>query len=96
MSFNFMVSPGTILKEYIDERNITQKELAQMTDSSERHVSNLINAKVKLTEEFALKLEKVFADVRAEFWLDIEYKYRLHILRGEDTTEDLDKISKEY
>lgn len=84
MGFNFVVSPGTILKEYMDARNITQKDLAKITESSERHISNLINGKIKLTEEFAIKLEQVFEDIRAEFWMDIETAYRLHLLRNDD------------
>ena len=84
MGFNFVVSPGTILKEYMDARNITQKDLANMTESSERHVSNLINGKIKLTEEFAIKLEQVFQDVKAEFWMELETAYRLHVLRNDD------------
>ena len=56
MGFNFVVSPGTILKEYMDARNITQKDLAKITESSERHISNLINGKIKLTEELLISL----------------------------------------
>lgn len=84
MGFNFVVSPGTILKEYMDVRNITQKDLANITRSSERHVSNLINGKIKLTEEFAIKLEQIFQDVKAEFWMELETAYRLHLLRNND------------
>jgi len=82
MEQNFAVAPGTILKEYMDSRNITQKELSSMTNSSERHISNLINAKVKLTEEFALKLETVFDDINAE---DLKSTYKLFNLRNEET-----------
>ena len=85
MEQNFAVAPGTILKEYMDSRNITQKELSSMTNSSERHISNLINAKVKLTEEFALKLETVFDDINAEFWIDLKSTYKLFNLRNEET-----------
>jgi addiction module HigA family antidote len=84
MGLNFVVSPGTILKEYMDARNITQKDLASLTESSERHVSNLINGKIRLTEEFAIKLEHVFQDVKAEFWMELETAYRLHLLRNDD------------
>jgi|AntRauTorcE11897_2_1112592.scaffolds.fasta_scaffold07731_5 HTH-type transcriptional regulator/antitoxin HigA len=77
MSFDFVVAPGTILKEYVENRNIGQKELAKQTNSSERHISNIINSKVKLSEEFALKLEDVFPDVKAEFWKDLESYYQI-------------------
>lgn len=97
MNFNFMVSPGNILKEYMESNNITQKELAAITESSQRHISNVINGKVKLTEEFALKLEKVFKGVKAEFWMDLEVAHRLHLLRMESSdTHDALEIVRKY
>jgi len=97
MGQNFAVAPGTILKEYMDTREITQKELANITNSSERHVSNLINAKTRLTEEFALKLENVFEDVKAEFWMELESAYRLYLLRNEEQEFlNLKQLSEDY
>jgi len=97
MAFNFIVAPGTILKEYMDSRSITQKDLARITGSSERHISNLINAKVRLTEDFALKLEDAFGDVVAEFWMDLESTYKLKILRKQNESPNLLKvIAKDY
>jgi len=97
MGFNYFISTGTILKEYMDSRNISQKELARLTESSEKHVSNLINGKVKLTEQFSIKLEKVFSDVKAEFWMELESKYRLMLLRKkENEFPSLDVVAKEF
>lgn len=83
--FNFFTPPGEILKEYMDARNINQKELAKITNSSERHISQVINGKVRISEEFALKLESVFSDVKAEFWLGLETSYQLFLLRNKDS-----------
>ena len=97
MELNFAVSPGTILKEYMDARGLTQKKLAEITESSERHISNLINGKIRLTEDFALKLEDVFLDVKAEFWANLETAYRLYLLRNEETEiKNLKSIAKEF
>lgn len=97
MNNNFLVATGTILKEYMNARNISQKELAKVLDSSERHISNLINGNAKLSEELALKLERAFPDIKAEFWLDIEKNYRLNLLRDElDETEEIKNIAKDY
>lgn len=98
---NYIVSTGTILKEYLEENNITQKELAEKIGSSERHISNVINGKVEVTTEFALKLEKAFPDAKAEFWLDLEKHYRLNLLRNqhkEIELKDLElkELSGEY
>ncbi len=75
------VKVGVILKEYLECRKIQQKDVAIITDSSTRHVSCLINGKQKLSYEYAIKLEKVFPDVKAEFWLDIEQQYQLFKIR---------------
>jgi len=97
MELNFAVSPGIILKEYMDARGLTQKRLAEITDSSERHISNLINGKVRLSEDFALKLEEVFIDVKAEFWMNLETAYKLYLLRNEETEiKGLKNIAEEF
>lgn len=97
MELNFAVSPGTILKEYMDARGLTQKKLAEITESSERHISNLINGKIRLTEDFALKLEKVFSDVKAEYWMNLETAYKLYLLRNEETEiKGLKTIAEEF
>lgn len=83
--FNYFTPPGEILKEYMDEYKINQKELASITKFSERHISQVVNAKARITEEFALKLEDAFPDVQAEFWLDLETKYQLFLLRNKDS-----------
>lgn len=95
---NYVVTPGEILKEYMDSRGLTQKDLSSITSTSERHISELINGKVKLSEEFALKLEKVFDDVKAEFWVSIETAYRLYALREYTFSKqaDLKTLSKEF
>lgn len=97
----YIVPTGSIIKEYLQERKITQKELATLIDSSERHVSEIITGKARVTEDFALKLEKVFPDIDAIFWLELEAQYQLDKLREESTKSkydavDLDKIIKDY
>src|SRR5690554_5727983 len=95
MGINYNVSPGEILKEYMESRNIKQKELAEMISSSERHISMVVNGKAKITEEFAIRLEKAFPDVMAEFWLELENAYRLHLLRTKTYDEkELDLVNK--
>lgn len=93
----YFTKPGIILKEYLDSRGITQKELAKLTLHSEKHISNIMNAKRRITEVFALKLEYIMPDTKAEFWMNIETTYRLWLLKhtphnfmpcGEDTRCD--------
>ena len=60
-SKNFIaIPPGETIREQLENRGMTQKEFAQRMDMSEKHISNLINGKVELTIEMALRLEDVF------------------------------------
>lgn len=68
------VPPGETLKELIEDRGMTQKELADRLDVSPKHVSELINGKVGLTEKIALKLESVLG-VSSDFWINLEENY---------------------
>lgn len=100
MSKNFLVPTGSIIKEYLETYEITQKELAERIDSSEKHISNVLNGKNRLTEEFALKLEKVLVNIPASYWLNYETKYREHLARQEELVKandwDLKELSKRF
>ncbi|MDD3140106.1 MAG: ImmA/IrrE family metallo-endopeptidase [Lachnospiraceae bacterium] len=84
MNNNFLVPTGNIIKEYLDEYGISQKELSNRAGISEKHISNVIKGNSRLTEEFALKLEKVLTGVPASYWLNYEAKYRESLAREEE------------
>jgi plasmid maintenance system antidote protein VapI len=65
VGLNYAVAPGTILKEYIEERGLLQKVIAERIGVSAKHLSNIINGKVRLSEEVALSLEEIFVDISA-------------------------------
>lgn len=100
MNENFLVPTGNIIKEYLEEYGITQKDLADRINSSEKHISNVIKGKNRLTEEFALKLEKVISEVPASYWLNYEAKYREQLAREEELVAinkwNLKEISKRF
>lgn len=97
---NFLVPTGRIIKEYLEEYGISQKELSERIDSSEKHISNVLNGKCRLTEEFALKLEKIIIGVPASYWLNYETKYREQMAREEEMVAiskcDLQEIAKRF
>lgn len=78
---NYIVPTGTILEKYMQARKISKNMLAKITNSSEKHVLEVISGKVPFSREFALKLEKVFPDVNALFWLELEAQYQLDKLK---------------
>lgn len=100
MNKEFLVPTGDIIKEYLEESNISQKQLAERTNISEKHISNVLRGKSRLTEDFALKLEKVLVGVPASYWLNYEMKYREYLAREEELARinswDLNAISKRF
>ena len=90
MTSGFMVPTGFIIKEYLDEYGINQKELCKRLGMSEKHISNLLNGKSRLTEEVALKLETIMKDVPASYWLNYETKYRLYLAQVAEDKNILD------
>jgi len=81
MNTEFIVPTGKIIKEYLEEYGINQKELSARLGMSEKHISNFLNGKIRLTEDFALKLEKVLVGIPASYWLNYESKYREMLAR---------------
>lgn len=74
--------PGDTILDIIEERNWSQAELATRLGYSEKHVSQLVNGKVPLSDETAMRLERVLGS-NAGFWLAREAKYREHCARLE-------------
>lgn len=100
MNNNYIASTGMLIKDYLNEYALNQKTLAIRTGMSERHISNVLNGNNRLTEEFALKLEKVLPNIKASYWLNYEAKYREHIARNKELQRiaklDLQEISKRF
>lgn len=74
--------PGDTLLDIIEERDWTQAELAQRLGYTTKHVNQLIKGKVPLTEDAAIRLERVVGST-VGFWLAREAKYRERCARLE-------------
>lgn len=89
--------PGDTIIDIIEDKGWTQQELAGRIGLSEKHVSQLVNGKVPLTDETALKLSSALGS-SVGFWLSREAKYREHLARIEEEkncsawTEWLDQL----
>lgn len=75
--------PGATLKEQLEERNMTQTELASILGITQKHMSNLIHGKTALTQEMARKLELALG-VPATFWMNLETIYQQKRIRAEE------------
>lgn len=69
------VPPGATIGEQLETRGMAQKEFSIRMDMSEKHISRLINGKVELTKDVALRLESVLG-IPASFWNRMETQYR--------------------
>ena len=74
--------PGDTILDAAEERGWTQVELGLRLGYSEKHMSQLINGKVPLSIDAALRLERVLGST-AEFWLAREAQYQHHKARLE-------------
>lgn len=79
---DYMTTPGEILRDTIRSKNLTQEQAAEDLGTSAKTLSNIINNKVSITPEMALKLEYVL-ETPASFWNNLaknyqEYQLRIH------------------
>lgn len=70
--------PGDTILDILEERDWTQNQLAERLGYSTKHVSQLINGKVALSEDAAIRLQNVFG-APAGFWLTREAQYRQRV-----------------
>ncbi len=74
-----LIHPGETILEVINDREITQKELAIRTGFSEKHISTVINGKKSISEDLAKKLEYAL-DIPASFWRNLQTNYDLELV----------------
>lgn len=87
---HYAFPPGDTIVELLEDRNMSQKELAARMNMSEKHISKLINGDVILTPETALKLDYVFGG-GMKFWLNLEARYREDLLTvNQENQMDID------
>jgi len=83
LSREFIIHPGETLKEVLEERGMSQKELALRTGVTEPHVSNVINGQKAISVTFAKKLEYALG-VDASFWINLQANYDKELADFED------------
>lgn len=74
--------PGESILDMAEERGWTQAELAERLGYTEKHVSQLMNGKVPVSVDAALRLERVLGST-LDFWLNLEANYQKHKARHE-------------
>jgi HTH-type transcriptional regulator/antitoxin HigA len=77
---DWAVPPGETLQELLEERGMSQRELARRTGLSPKHVNKLLQGLVPLSADVAMRLERV-TGVTANFWNRREANYRSDLER---------------
>jgi HTH-type transcriptional regulator / antitoxin HigA len=83
---DWAVAPGEILLEALQDRGMTQAELAQRMARPPKTVNEIIKGKAAITAETALQLERALG-ISARFWNGLESTYRDSLARQEAQRE---------
>jgi len=79
---DWISSPGDTISDLMEERDWNQVELAKRLGFSTKHLNQLIKGKASLSEDAALRLERVLGST-ARFWLNREALYREQLAKQE-------------
>lgn len=77
---DFVSPPGDTLNEILEDRGMTQKELAERMNRPEKTINEIIKGKAAITPDTTLQLEKVLG-TPAHFWIQREAQYQESIAR---------------
>ncbi len=78
MQDNKTYPPSKYIKDFLDQRNWTQNDLALILGWQPQDVSNLMNRRKKFTAEVAQQLADTFNNL-PEFWMQVEGEYWTNI-----------------
>ena len=88
------VHPGLVLKEEIEYRKITQKQLASQMGISYTVLNEILNGKRPISADYALFLEAALG-IDAQFWIQMQADYNLQTTKSDQKViEHIRKIRK--
>lgn len=80
---NKISAPGVTLFDILEERTMTQADLAQRTGRPLKTINEIIKGKAAITSETAIQLERVLG-TPAAFWNQRETNYRAYLARQKE------------
>lgn len=83
LSREYIIHPGETLAEVIEDREMTQRELAVRTGMTEKHISTVIHGQKSISAAFARKLEYALG-IEASFWMNLQANYDRELLELEE------------
>ena len=78
--------PGETVADLLEEREMTQTELAKRLGVTLKHVNQVVNGGASISPDLALGLEKVFR-VPAHFWINREALYQTDVAQRNELKE---------
>ncbi len=83
---DYATHPGEMLLEAIEERDMSQLDLARHTAISTKHLNQIIKGKASISPETALRLEQVLG-ISAKYWNSLQANFDDHRVRLEAQQE---------
>lgn len=84
ISRELIIHPGETIADILDDRHITQAELAAGCGVSPAYVSNVVSGKKGISVKFACALEYAL-DVPKSFWLNLQAHYDAELMEIDET-----------
>lgn len=90
-----LVLPGRILRQELEARGWTQRDLAAILGRPEQAISEIISGSKQITPETSLELSQAFG-TSPEFWNNLEANYRLELARTQAQGDVIARRSRLY
>ena len=84
---DYAVPPGSVLKEYLEARGLSNAEFARRCGRSAKLISEIVSGKAPVEPDTALQFERVLG-MDARIWLGIEADYQLHQRRTAEAEDE--------
>ena len=79
VSREFIIHPGETLKEVLTDKEMSQKDLAERTGVTVKHICTVIEGRKSISVAFAKKLQYALG-IEASFWINLQANYDREIL----------------
>lgn len=83
LSREMIIHPGETLREVLEDRKMTQSELALRTGVSPKHISTVLSGEKSISVSFAKKLEYAL-NIDADFWMNLQNAYDKEIIEFDE------------
>lgn len=84
--------PGEMIKDELKERNMTQKQLSELTGIKPSVLSETINGKRSISLSVAMALEKALG-IPAEIWMNLQTQYDIDSANIEERNKQKETVS---